>query len=504
MRLTNTINTTPHLAIGFLRSAALWLMLFPVSLLQAQKIAQHDALTVEELQADLDVFLDVYDHHPGLHLYHTLEETDSVKAALQHLIQNGTSTEVFYTELLRALTFLGDGHTGISPGAVYGETFPGNRIIPFGFRILRDTVYISALKTGSYSECLFSRLLSVNGVDADSLLRHMYALTCADNQNHIFKQAFTERTFGRNLSYFFGATACYEMVCLSPAGDTIITQVNSVSKQDLPVSPSVPPLHSVIDSEHDLAILTINTFQYPLLVDAGTDFHSFLDKFFKMVRRKKIGHVVIDLRENYGGSSVLALSVFAYLSPEDFRYMDHSFTSLDGSESFARFTPYPDGHYPFFNTHDTTAAGNRLLVSNGEDSKEIFSANTIPFGPKKKLRDITANKYDRKLYVLTSGMTFSSASVLTAKCAERPNTTLIGEPTGSAAGVFCGGGFLYVTLPHSGFRVELPYMERHVALTDPDTDPHLPVMPDHWIDIHQADLMEGRDPVLEKVYELIH
>ena len=46
-------------------------MLFPVSLLQAQKIAQHDALTVEELQADLDVFLDVYDHHPGLHLYHT-------------------------------------------------------------------------------------------------------------------------------------------------------------------------------------------------------------------------------------------------------------------------------------------------------------------------------------------------------------------------------------------------------------------------------------------------
>ena len=71
-------------------------MLFPVSLLQAQKIAQHDALTVEELQADLDVFLDVYDHHPGLHLYHTLEETDSVKAALQHLIQNGTSTSILY------------------------------------------------------------------------------------------------------------------------------------------------------------------------------------------------------------------------------------------------------------------------------------------------------------------------------------------------------------------------------------------------------------------------
>ena len=85
----------------------------------------------------------------------------------------------------------------------------------------------------------------------------------------------------------------------------------------------------------------------------------------------------------------------------------------------------------------------------------------------------------------------------------RPNTTLMGEPTGSAAGVFCGGGFSTSPLPHSGFRVELPYMERHVALTDPDTDPHLPVMPDHWIDIHQADLMEGRDPVLEKVYELI-
>ena len=43
-------------------------------------------------------------------------------------------------------------------------------------------------------------------------------------------------------------------------------------KQDLPVSPSVPPLHSVIDSEHDLAILTINTFQYPLLVDAEQTF----------------------------------------------------------------------------------------------------------------------------------------------------------------------------------------------------------------------------------------
>lgn len=135
------------------------------------------------------------------------------------------------------------------------------------------------------------------------------------------------------------------------------------------------------------------------------------------------------------------MGLYAYLSPLDFKWIDHSFTCLDGSEKFARFSQYPDGQYHFLENHDTLRISHdRLKVTNGLESQPMQSSTQIPSGPMRKMKDISRNKYNGNLFVLTSGLTFSAGSIFASKCAERESTIIIGEPTGSAAGVFCGGG----------------------------------------------------------------
>jgi len=183
--------------------------------------------------------------------------------------------------------------------------------------------------------------------------------------------------------------------------------------------------------------------------------------------------------------------------------MDYSYTYLDGSEKFAQFSKYKDGQYPFLKNHDTLRIDARLKLTNSLESKAVLSSTKIPFGPKMKIKDISKNKFFGNIYLLTSGITFSAGSIFASKCTEREKTILIGEPTGSASGIFCGGGFLTIPLPHSGFKVELPTMERHIAISNPNINPFESVNPDYFVSTKIIDIMKGVDVDVKKVYELI-
>ena len=282
-----------------------------------------------------------------------LEDPDFCESCLSSTLHSaeGPSTEAFYTELPRALTFLGDGHTGISHPVLCTVKRLGNRTHFPSALAFCDTVYISALKQEAVPECLFTAW-SYRSMELtpDSTLRHMCrCLTCADNQNHTFKQAFTERTFEQESQHFFGATACVWMVCLSPAGDTIITGTTASVSKTCQAFSSVPPLHSVIDSESTWPFWPSTPFSIPCC-GCRTDFHSFLDKFF--APGKKIGHGDRLEGKFMAEAGVFALSVFAYLSRR-FQVYGPRFTSLDGPERASGAYHIQTGII-LFNTHDTT------------------------------------------------------------------------------------------------------------------------------------------------------
>ena len=461
-------------------------------------------LSKVELEKDLSVFIDIYEHHPGKFLYRTKSEIDSVKKELSLNLKDSISYDEFYLDLLQALVFLKDGHTGLSLGNRYSVTKRSKTTLPFRYKILDGKVYIIDTLSAGLNNLMYSKIISVNEIPIDSILSIFFKYTTADNNNTIYRKRYNERIFGQNIDFFYGVRDKYKIECVSLDGDTITQSVSGIKDYDLKNKSKEPqPLNSYFDHENNLAILTVNTFNYRKIVLSGFDFHDFIDGFFKQVKKEKIKNVAIDIRENYGGSGALAMCLYAYICPQDFKWMDYSYTYFDGSENFAQFSQYKDGQYPFLKNHDTLQRDDRIKLTNGLDSKATMSSTKIPFGPKMKIKDISKNKFYGDVYILTSGITFSAGSIFASKCRERENTIIVGEPTGSASGVFCGGGILTIRLPNSGFKVELPTMERHISISQ-NFNPVQPVNPDYLVIKNIDDIKQGDDLELRKIHELIN
>ena len=209
------------------------------------------------------------------------------------------------------------------------------------------------------------------------------------------------------------------------------------------------------------------------------------------------------MRENYGGESIFALNLYSYISTGTFQAISHSLTKLSGPITYAAYSNYPQGNYPFLNTHKVSTLGDSLLkLSGGIDSKKSYDSDFIYSGPDAKPLDISNNKYTGAVYVLTGGMTFSAASTFVAMVYSNDRATIIGEETGGAYGDFCGGGFLNVTLPNSKFVLQIPFMRR-IKSIKPLIDQGRGTIPHFIVEENLNSKLEKRDIEMERALELI-
>lgn len=175
---------------------------------------------------------------------------------------------------------------------------------------------------------------------------------------------------------------------------------------------------------------------------------------------------------------------------------------LDGVEDFAIHTSFPEGNYPFLATHETEDEG-RKRVFNGRDSQSSYSPFEIISGPKGKTKNIKRSKFSGEVVLLTSPITFSADSVFVPRCTDELDCQVFGEATGSSSGIFCGGGFLNVTLPHSGIVLHLPVMERHIALTNENTNPLHPNLPTMEVTPSLDNYRTGHDAELDAALDYL-
>lgn len=102
------------------------------------------------------------------------------------------------------------------------------------------------------------------------------------------------------------------------------------------------------------------------------------------------------------------------------------------------------------------------------------------------------------VYVLTSATTFSSATNFCAAIKDVQLGTLIGEETGGVPSSF-GDVYQFVLL-HTGILGGVSY--KYFVRPNGASDGH-GVLPDREVPTTAADIVQGRDPVLEYAIQLI-
>lgn len=101
------------------------------------------------------------------------------------------------------------------------------------------------------------------------------------------------------------------------------------------------------------------------------------------------------------------------------------------------------------------------------------------------------------LYTIIGRATFSSAIINAVDLKRRARAILVGEPTGGKPNHY--GQVASFTLPNSGIRIS--YSTRFFRLLS-DSDP-ASLEPDVRVELSSRDYLEGRDPVLETILDLV-
>lgn len=192
-----------------------------------------------------------------------------------------------------------------------------------------------------------------------------------------------------------------------------------------------------------------------------------VDEFFNEVISNKIDNIVIDLRNNTGGNSSVLNYFLSYLNVDSF--YDVGIKARVSTEIIEKFPQY-------YNSVGIEESSIRKVINNKKEK--------------------TSNA---AVYILISNKSFSSASMFAYIYQDNKIATIVGEPNGNKP--TCYGDVYQFSLPNSKLQISTTYKEFYRPNKKKDSEDA--VYPDVYAYTTRNDLINGRDPQMQKVYELI-
>jgi hypothetical protein len=426
--------------------------------------------TPEQLQKDYGVYQNVLqEHHPGLYWYTSKDSMDYFfKQGRQQL--NDSLTEAQFRKILAyVIAKVNCGHTTVRPSKAwnkYMDTLKGIKLFPLSVKVwgehnspVKETMLItsnlnrrdSILKRGT-------EVVAINGKNIDWLTDTLFHYISTDGYNttHKYQSLSNRGFFGSLYTSVFGLSDKYTVdykdadgsiktittPVYNPLADTVVGRGTRVfrstapppSKQDLRRQRLSAARLLKIDSANHTAMMDLSTFS------KGYGLKKFFRNSFKALRKNKIGHLIIDVRSNGGGSVTNSTNLSRYIATSSFKISDSLY-------AIRKKSPY--GQYiqnNFWNKLFIT-----LLTKKRKDGNYHFGYfERHYFKPKKN------NHYDGKVYILTGGNSFSATTLFANALMKQDNVTVVGEETGG--GAYGNSAWLIpdVSLPETGIRFRLP------------------------------------------------
>ena len=408
--------------------------------------------------------------------------------------------QLFYQKIGAIRTILQDGHFGIYHRKKY---VPKNaKLLPFQLRaaegkywVLFDLTPDSSLRRGT--EIIAIDDQPIRGIH--DLLTNEYR-DGNDGPTEIGSRTRTMLAFAGFYADWFGqrdsvlvcfktdsaaAIDCRKLPCPTVrARDSIL--VERYPKHALP-KPNLT--FEMVDSMPKTAVLYVSSFEKIKKRDLfNLGFARKLKRDFREAKKNRVENLVIDLRNNGGGSVLNSARLLRYLVPEPFSVFG------DGHLKKRAICPYsfkggppPFGLLFFFFEHrwDKKSGGWR-------DRRHRKPG----YKPHKSLI------FNGQTWFLTNGASFSAAVSVPSICRSHGIGKIVGEPTGGAFWGDFAARFKTVTLPNSKIRVRIPLKKLDHAV-DFSKNKTLLVEPDFPVERTRSDVLLARDFVMPAVMALI-
>ena len=460
---------------------ALFLYLLLPTALQAYEAKM---LSAEQAAADVALARQALELiHPGLYRYTPKAEMDAAFAGLEQRVKQPISDVELYGEMSLLLAKIHCDHTKAElPGALTKFRKENPTHLPFRFRLFDGRMYVASSSSPQLERG--TEILSINGVPVSEILARIGPAVSYDGStDHVIPSKLEADSdlmgsdFDQFHPVFFGFSK--ELKLEIPGRTVTLKPITYSQWQSLPW-PSVDgaEFHKTttwrrIDPR--TAYLRVDTFvNYRNPVDPATVY----DPIFQAIQDAE--HLVVDLRENGGGST-------------------------DASEGLARYLL----EKPFVMTKSVRLKAIRYgdlprHIESWGDRKKLFeppveSFRKLPDGWYEEIRETAPTepspyRFKGKVTVLTGPGNGSGSTMLIAKLKDEGRVRLVGMPTGGSAEGPTGGQIFFVKLPASGITVRVPTKRSLTNISN--FQPGLGVTPDVEVKPTLADFLAGRDPAL--------
>ncbi|WP_310571049.1 S41 family peptidase [Gemmatimonas sp.] len=448
-------------------------------------------LAPAELAADIALLRRALNEvHAGWDRYTPRRVLDSAFARLERRAAQPMTDMDFYHDVALLLAQMRCDHTKAElPRSIYQYRTTQPTFLPVRVRILGDRIFV---KTGA-GLARGTEIRAINGIAATDVIARLSRYVAVDGFTDFVRTARLESDgdlMGNDLDHYwpfeFGFARSWTLTLLNAAGATsTVTRapITYAAWQALGDAETVDfrtgtSWRALDDSTALLTVRSFVNYRTPVSVD------SLYGALFDAVRARGVRHLVVDLRDNGGGSDDAAWGLVRHLIAEPVTPLSavRRRTINVAPELRAAFETWSDPKALF--------APDSLAFTRRDDGwyAERFATPTLTPAP---------GAFAGRISVLTSRQVSSATTMLVAVLqqagARSGRIRLVGEETGGSAEGPTAGQILFLRLPASGARVRIPLKR---------TDVHAPfiagmgVFPD--IDATESidDLRANRDRAL--------
>lgn len=468
-------------------------------------------LSKVEAREDIETLRTALEYvHPRLYQYDSKEIFDSRFDSIYKSLNSGISGLDLLSTVSKINASVNCGHLYTIPQGNLEKEVLNKKVLPFYLKVIGNELFV--LKNCSAKENIpdGSKIISINDIPTFKILEDMMEGIATDGYIETRKRRLAERYFfyefhGFDLYYHLHVdrSSSFAIEFLPMKSDTNKSiEVQGVSIEDRKKILKArygleegswfkePSPKFVFFEDEKYGVLTISRSFYDKRIDP--DYDSLLAKSFTALKQKRIPNLIIDLRDNEGGSEHHEMELISYLYDKPFKLYQNMYLSNLDFRPLKNVILERDSTDLLFSNDDgyMRKFGNNLWVNNYEYSDNL------------RLQPPKENVFEGQLYVLTSGISFSSTAAMIADIKKTTNAIFIGEESGGTYEGPTGGDSIVIELPNSKIMVRISpniqvgYMyQKHPIGRG--------VLPDYRIEYSIEDVLSEKDLEMEMAIKLI-
>ncbi|MCA0430492.1 MAG: S41 family peptidase [Bacteroidetes bacterium] len=433
-----------------------------------------------------------FDMHPVVDVYHQKSYFDSLFNNALNKINEPLTHREFYIQLKYLVDGFQCGHTEVGVSRAYSKVIKKTKrnYSPYFFVPINNKLYAIATLSKN-NDTLIKKgdeIVAINGYKADSLIKWCKNFITVDGYNTTGKSYLLQYWFNSLYQSLTVRPDTYVVDVLSKTNKPYTVKYKSVNLLDIPELPIKPKQDSTL-IKYKRAAIKYKIYKndkycyFKLGQFSNRKYKKGYRKIFRKINQNNITNLVLDLRDNGGGSLSNCYRLLSYLIDTTLPQTSATFV-----KSYSE-PKYTKGKFAF----KITKLYFKIVGKQHKNGDTNFY--TVNVKPRKKYH------FNGKLIVLINGSSFSASCLASAYLKHNKKVTFIGQETSGALEGCNAGVTPFYTLPNSKLKVRIPVFRINHDVFKTKTGHG--IMPDYEITYTLKDLITKKDLELEKAKALI-